>query len=367
MKLLTVLMVLAGTALFFATEARNAPDRNEWSISRGDTADSVQFAIESRHANGRWRTSSPISFASLKGLTREQMGAVSSTVKFEVARDAGTLVCDGTLHFGRGSGPFTFTLNPAYQQELEKLGFRLPSDRRPLDYFVMDVSLDYAKAVREADPSATGEDLVDMRAHGVDREYLNGMRDAGLKDLHARDYIEMRNHGVSAEYARDVKRTGFDADSQSLVLFRNHGVNADFVAELRRAGYDEPADSIVNMRNHGVDARYIQQLEAAGVKPDADDIVEFKNRGVGPEYLKGLKDAGYADLTREQVIHLRDHGVEPGFVRDAKSLGYAFTPDEFVDMRNNGVDSNYLRKVRASGFENLTAEKIIKLRQHGVD
>lgn len=367
MKLLTAFIVLAGTAFFFATEARNAPPRNEWSIRRGDTADTVQFTLDSRYGNGHWRTTSPAAFSSLKGLTKDQMAAMSSDVRFEVARDAGTLLCEGTLHFGRGSGPFTFTINPSYEQELEKLGFRIQGDRRSIDYFLMDVSLDYAKTVREADPMASSEDLVDLRSHGVDREYMNGMRDAGLKDLRARDYIEMRNHGVTTAYARDVQRSGFNADSQSLVHFRNHGVNADFVAELRRAGYDETADSIVHMRNHGIDARYVQQLQAAGVKPDAGDMVEFKNHGVGPEYLKGLKEAGYGDLPREDVIRLRDHGVDAAFLREAKSLGYAFTPGELVDLRNHGVDSGYLRKVRASGFENLTAQKIVKLRQHGVD
>lgn len=367
MKLLTALFALIGTAVFFVSEARNAPPHNEWSIRRGDTAADVQFTLDSRHGDGHWRTSSPVPVTSLKGLTNEQLSAMSSTVRFEVSRDAGTLLCEGDLHFGRGGGPFTFTMNPAYQQELEKVGFRVQGDRRPIDYFLMDVSIDYARAVREADPTATSEDLIDMRSHGVDRAYMTGMREAALEGLHARDYIEMRNHGVTAEYARDVKKTGFRADSQSLIQFRNHGVDADLVAALRRAGYDETAESIVHMRNHGIDARYIGQLQAAGVNPDADDMVDLKNHGVDPGYLKGLKDAGYADLRREEVIRLRDHGVETAFVRDAKSLGYGFTPDELVELRNNGVDANYLRKVRASGFDNLTAEKIVKLRQHGVD
>ncbi|BDC52885.1 hypothetical protein F183_A52000 [Bryobacterales bacterium F-183] len=340
MKFLTVLLVLVGTAVFFVTEARNAPPRNEWSIRRGDTDQDVQFTMESRYADGRWRTTSPVPVASLKGLTRDQLSAMTANVKFEVVRDAGTLVCEGQLHFGRGSGPFTFTVNPNYQQEMEKLGFRtsVGDGRRQLDYFLMDLSLDYAKLVRDADPNASAEDLIEMRNHGVDREYISGMRDAGFTNIKAHDYVEMRNHGVTAEYARDIKRTGYPADPENLVHFRNHGVSVDFIAQLRRAGYEETADAVVQLRNQGIDARYIQKLQEAGVKLDAEDMIQ-----------------------------LRNHGVEPAFLREAKSLGYNFTTDEVVDLRNNGVDAAYLRKVRASGFENLTAEKIIKLRQHGVD
>jgi hypothetical protein len=43
------------------------------------------------------------------------------------------------------------------------------------------------------------------------------------------------------------------------------------------------------------------------------------------------------------------------------------TSSEIVQMRIHGVTGDYLRKLKDSGFQNLTPEKIVKLRIHGID
>jgi hypothetical protein len=95
--------------------------------------------------------------------------------------------------------------------------------------------------------------------------------------------------------------------------------------------------------------------------------VEMRIHGVSPEYLAALKDAGYSNLEVRDVVQLRIHGVRPEFVKDARSLGYNFTMKELVELRIHGVDSAYLRKLSESGFKNLNASQIARLRMNGVD
>ena len=58
----------------------------------------------------------------------------------------------------------------------------------------------------------------------------------------------------------------------------------------------------------------------------------------------------------------------PGdFIRDVAGLGYRFSTDELVELRNHGVNGDYLRKLKESGFQHLSADKIVKLRDNGVE
>jgi len=367
MKILQVLLVLAGTALFFVSEAQNAPERREWTMKPTDKAEHVQFGVEFRRPGNRWHHSSPVPWSSFRGLTKDQADKLNTPTKFEYVRDAGKLLCEGTFHWGRGSGTFTFEANPAYKAELGKLGFHISGNKQELEYFMADVSLDFARAVKDANIGASSEELYEMRIHGLSPSYIAEMRASGHTGLNARDYIEMKIHGVSTEFVRDLKRGGYDLSAQKIVQLRIHGVDTPFMSDLKRAGYDLSADQIIEMRNHGVNRDYIQSLAAYGLKPDAEDLIKLRNHGVQPEYLKGLKEAGYSSVDADQVVELRIHGVSTDFVRQARDLGYNFRTEELTKLRNHGVDGSYLRKIKESGYNNLSADKIVQLRIHGVD
>ena len=246
---------------------------------------------------------------------------------------------EGTFHLGRGLGTFAFQADPNYRAELEKLGFRLVGNKQELEYFMADVSLDFARAVRDANLRASNEELLEMRIHGLSKEYIAEMRASGYTDLRARDYIDLKIHGVQPQ----------------------------FVRELKAAGYELSAQKIVELKIHGVSRDYIQALNSYGLKPRAEDIVQLRIHGVSPEYLKGLHDAGFQDLNSERIVQMKIHGVSTDFVQKTYELGYRFRPEEITEMRIHGVDTAYLRKLKDAGFQNLTAEKIVQLKVHGVD
>ena len=367
MKFLQAILVLAGTALFFITEAHSGPDRREWTMRPADDSTHVQFGIEYRSNYSRWIHNSPVPWSQFKGISAEEVSKLSAPVKFEVRRDAGKLICEGTFHLGRGNGSYTFEANPKYKEELAKLGFHIAGNKQEIEYFMADLTLDFARAVKEANLRASSEELFEMRIHGLSKTYIADMRAAGYEDLTARDYIDMKIHGVDPAFVRDLKTAGYQLGAQKIVELRIHGVDSQFLADLKRAGYNLDADRIIELKNHGIGRDYIQQLASYGLKPDAEDLVQLKNHGVNPDYLRGLKEAGYPNLDAEQITQLKVHGVPASFIREARELGYNFTAKELTDMRIHGVDAAYLRRLKNSGFQSLTADKITQLKVHGVD
>jgi hypothetical protein len=298
-------LIAAGAILLGALLLPGQNAANEWHLKRRG-GNQVRFTVRQSSPGRTITNSSDIPIDRFRGLT-----FANGPAKFEYVQDAGRLICEGRFLLGAGSGTFTAVLDPDFVATLQRLGYEAPNENQAFDMLLGGFSLEFARAVKDAGLSATTADLLDLRNHGIDADYVRGVRAAGYRDLHARDLIDLRNHGV----------------------------NPDFLADLRRAGYDLHTREIIDLRNHGV----------------------------SPDYVRDLKDAGYSELPVGEIVNLRNHGVPADFVRDAHTLGYQFSTRELIDLRNHGVDGAYLRRMKESGMRNLTAAQIQKLRDHGID
>lgn len=309
-----------------------------WKIYSSDAAGKVHFGIERSKPNHQWNASNDMSWSRFQGLSADSLSR-GGAVKFEYVHDAGRLLCEGHVASGTGAGTFTFVPNPQYSAELQRLGYTGVDPDKVFDMLMMDVSLEFARGIRAEFASATTDDLVKMRIHGVTLDYIREVHQAGYRDLSVQDFVDMRIHGVSTEFIRDLKAAGYNITARQLIELRIHGVSSD----------------------------YLRELKNYGLHPDASGLVQMRIHGVSPEYLKGLQDGGYGNLSVDQIVQLRIHGVSMDFVKDAKTLGYRFTASELVELRIHGVDGNYLRKLQTAGMKNLNAEQIARLKIHGVD
>jgi hypothetical protein len=298
-------LIAAGAILLGALILPGQNAAREWHLTRRD-GNRVRFKV-SHSSPGRSSTSSfDVGLDHFRGLT-----LANGPAKFEYVQDAGRLVCEGRFLLGAGSGTFTAVLDPDFAARLERLGYERPNEDETFDMLLSGFSLDFARAVKDAGLAATTGQLLDLRNHGIDSEYIRGVRAAGYRDLEARDVIDLKNHGINPDYLSDVKRAGYDLSTRDLVDLRNHGVDA--------------------------------------------------------VYLRNIKDAGYPGLPVREIIDLRNHGVPADLLRDSHALGYDFAIREIIDLRNHGVDGAYLRRLKDSGMRNLTAAQIEKLKSHGVD
>lgn len=276
-----LLLVAGAIAAYFALEAHEAPGQTTWRMRRSSDPGMAKMEIEHRRGFDTSKWISDVPWSSFKGLTREQAGGSLGKTQFALVRDAGALLCEGTVRFGTGSGAFLFKPDPDFAAELAKIGYPAPNEDELWQLVVHDVSLQFARAVRDAGMDASIDDLKRLRGHGVTMEEIREMQTAGLA-LSAGELVRLRDHGAKPGYVRELREAGYDFDANAIVQLRNHGVTAEFARAARTLGYDFGSGELVKLRDHGVDSAY----------------------------LRRLKDAGYANLEAGQIARLRDHGID---------------------------------------------------------
>jgi hypothetical protein len=139
----------------------------------------------------------------------------------------------------------------------------------------------------------TADQLIKMRQHGVNPDFIQEIRGLGFTDLNVDQLIKMRIHGVGPDFIEEMRGLGFSADVDALIKLRNHGVNAEFVQEMQELGFDRlPADQLVKLRTHGVT----------------------------PDFIREMRDLGFTDDDVDELVKLRIHGVNGDFVRKMREL-----------------------------------------------
>lgn len=279
------------------------------------------------------------------------------------------------------------------------------------------------------DTIPTVEDLIAMRAVGVNAQYIDELRAAGYTGLTPEQLIEMRAVGVSARYAAELNDAGFGRlPAGKLVSLRALGVTPAYLAELRRYGYTWltandvegmravgvngayldalrghgytglSADAVTGMKAVGVTAAYIEQMNAAGFgRLSAEDLTSFRALGVTPEYVRELqamglrnlsadhvesmralgvngqyveqmREAGLGGLDAEALSELRAVGVTPAYIRELAEVGLTgLTARQLTELRAHRVTAAYVRELEAAGFRRLSAAELVRLRTSGVD
>ena len=232
--------------------AFGAIDSGSWSLAAAEQG-KVQFSLARSGAGHHSETSSPWQLAELHGL--DWATAAKHDVHFTIARDAGTIDCNGVVEDERGGGLFTFKPNPQYLQEMQQQGFSFKDDQL-FSATVFDVSVEFVRALKGL--SVQGLDagkLLAFRIHGVSPEFVRDLRAAGVQATEADRLIAYRIHGVSPEFAGELTHLGYaHAPPEQLIALRIHGVTPEYIESLRSKGLQNlTLDQLISMRIHGID------------------------------------------------------------------------------------------------------------------
>jgi beta-lactamase regulating signal transducer with metallopeptidase domain len=147
------------------------------------------------------------------------------------------------------------------------------------------------RAVRlSADATGRIDQVIDMRAAGVDADYVNALRAAQprLRALEPAEFAGMKSIGISPEYARDLAAAGF----------RN--LDADGLAEAHAIG---------------LTGDYARGMAAAGVPLSLEDYVQLRATGVPVRYVLDIRKSGYSVRDPDKIIQMWAVGVKPGDLR----------------------------------------------------
>jgi beta-lactamase regulating signal transducer with metallopeptidase domain len=111
------------------------------------------------------------------------------------------------------------------------------------------------------------------------------------------------------------------------------------------------------------------------VGPPAPDAVPAPAPAPVPEHspnakpglLAALSAAGYKDLPVETIIQMKDHGVDGNYILQMAETGWGkLSPRQLIELRNHGVNGDYLRELKAAGIRDVSVEEAIELRNHGL-
>lgn len=340
---------------------------NNWTPGR----DRVQLELTRMTLTSRWSQSSDYPIEDLRGLTADQLHSLHSAVHFEVARDPGVLVCEGSVTAGAGGGTFQFSPSAAFAAEMRRMGYGDLNEDTLFSMLMHDVNLVFVRAVQKSGlRDVSAGKLIALRIHGIAPEYISEVRSLGY-DYSADDLIRLRIHGVQTPFLRDLKKAAYNLDSEEVVNLRIHGVDSDYIRGLSEARYQLSPEEIVKLKIHGVDPNFVRDLKSAHYEFSPDDIVKLRIHGVSSDFATGVKRSGY-DFSAYELTHLRMNGVSPDFIGQLHSSGYDNLPvEQIVRMWQNGVRGDYIARVSATfgagGTKRLTPEQIIKLKVHGVD
>jgi aerobic-type carbon monoxide dehydrogenase small subunit (CoxS/CutS family) len=153
-----------------APAQQDIPITGQWMIDNLNVGDQVHLTLHRSVGKfGNSTNSSAYPVNQLRGLARPQMESQQgSVVKFEIVRDAGTLVCEGYFKRGNGAGSFTFSPSPNFASEMQKLGYERLTLEKQFSMASHDVSLAYVRDLRSMNLApASADDLSRARVQAL--------------------------------------------------------------------------------------------------------------------------------------------------------------------------------------------------------
>src|SRR3984893_436429 len=191
----------------------------------------VQLTLHRSSGRSQMTSSSALPLEQLRGLSRQQMESpTGATVHFEIAREAGTLGCEGYFRSGNGAGAFTFSPNANFVSEMRSLGYHSLAMETVFAMAVHDVKTAYVRDLRSLSVApGSSDELISMSIHNVTIDYICELKNLGLHELTADHLVSMRIHDVSTEFVRDLKGMGYNPSSDDLVSLRIHGATSEYV------------------------------------------------------------------------------------------------------------------------------------------
>jgi hypothetical protein len=264
----------------------------EWtaSIEKESSGINVNFGLTdaSERAGERGRRhqiGQTYDFAEL-GLTREQV-IKGGPVSFTLAREAGTISCEGSFENGKGSGTFRFTRNPAFVETMKSKGFDFDAEstRKNHDFSedkvfaatALNVTTALADDLTSAGFGKLGvDDLFKAAIFKIDSAFMREMKATGFPNMDMEDLVKARIFKIDAQFVRQTTQMGFDKEPfESLVKLRIFKVTPEFLAEVRNEGLGNlSVEDSVKLRIFNIDAEFIRKAKAGGVPLNVEQLVQ---------------------------------------------------------------------------------------------
>ena len=170
------------------------------------------------------------------------------------------------------------------------------------------------------------------------------------------------------DYITAMRAAGYNVDLDKYVAMKIQGVTPEYARSMSEVGLGKPtADELVSLKIFGVTPEYVKELKGMGIAPTSiQDLTSYKIFKVTPEFVAAMKAAGFRSIPSKKLVELRVHGVTPEFIQTTKRQFPDVTLDQLVQLRIFHIDDAFMASAKSHGFDNLTIEKLVKLRISGL-
>jgi hypothetical protein len=140
--------------------------------------------------------------------------------------------------------------------------------------------------------------------------------------------------------------------------------NAAFLQSMQRLGFsDLSSEKLETYTLFHIDTAWIQQLQAAGVTDmNSGNLIALHIFKITPDFVHSMAALGYANLPAGKLIAFGVHHVNPDEVKEYRAMGYDPTADQLIQMRIFKVTPDFIHRMQARGFQNLTISKLVQIR-----
>ncbi|HVT96560.1 MAG TPA: M56 family metallopeptidase [Acidobacteriaceae bacterium] len=261
-------------------------------------------------------------------------------------------------------------ITPEYAAEMAKAtGETKLSADRLIAMRVQDIDPDYIAKMHAAGFDGDVNKLIAMKVQNITPEYADEMAKAtGGNKLSVDTLIAMRVQDVTPDYIAKMHADGYDADVHKLIAMKVQDVTPEYADAMSKLGFGKPSvDQLIAMKVQGVSADYAAKLHADGIEAASfNDLIQYRIFNVSPDFIAGMKAAGFGDIPAKKLVTLRVQNVTPEFAKSVKAQFPDATLDDLVRMRVFNINGDFIASAKKHGFEQLTIDKLVKLRISGI-
>jgi beta-lactamase regulating signal transducer with metallopeptidase domain/sporulation protein YlmC with PRC-barrel domain/uncharacterized protein YnzC (UPF0291/DUF896 family) len=110
---------------------------------------------------------------------------------------------------------------------------------------------------------------------------------------------------------------------------------------------------------------YIEEMKSVGLNNlDVDQLVSLKIQGVTADYVREIRASGFNPGV-DELISMKIQGVTPQYIKSIRDAGYNPDADSIVGMKIQGITPEYIKQMRDLGFK-PDADELVGMKIHGV-
>jgi len=234
-------MIITLAALSIATHAASlAPLHAKCWIGPSEETGKLRLQIDKGDCNGERHCGSSFSNESVERFTGVSVADLQhdgASVAATLNAEAGTFTCSGTVRNGELAGTSVFTPSSAFVERMEQMGYTGLDSEKLQAYAFIGVESAWVQSMKETGIRGINVDnLLALRIFKIDPAYIHSITALGY-DLPAADQlIALKVQGVNAEEVRKIRALGFQPTLDELVQIRIFHITPDFIERMRERG-----------------------------------------------------------------------------------------------------------------------------------